>query len=73
MTTKVFHMAMTDNVLHLLALWYLVTYVSGQPDWFYLTCKVLFICYLATSFITIITFFLSNLPHFNQPKPPRNP
>lgn len=73
MTTKVFHMAMMDNIIHLLALWYLVTYVNGQPDWFYLTCKVLFICYLITSFITIITFFLSNLPHSNRPKPPRNP
>lgn len=73
MTTKVFHMAMMDNIFHLLALWYLVTYVDGQPDWFYLTGKVLIIGYLITSFITIITFFLSNLPHSNQPKPPRNP
>ena len=74
MTAKVFHMAMVDNALHLLALGYLTFHVTGQPDWFYYICNVLIICYMVTSLITILTYFLSNLPGADKPKqPPHNP
>lgn len=72
MTTKTFHMAMVDNVLHLFALWYLNDYVDGQPGWFYAICKVLIACYLVTALLTIVSYILSNLQS-NNPNRPKNP
>lgn len=73
MTTKIFHIVMLDNVLHLIALWYLVTHVDGQPEWFYITGNTMLAGYLITTCITLLAFYVSNLAHSNQPKPPRNP
>ncbi len=72
MTVKVFNFAIADNVLHLLAIWYLMTYVHDQPCWFYIACKVLIVCYFITSFITLLVFLFSNISHDDNPKSPRN-
>ena len=32
---KMFHLSMTDTVLHIIVLYYLINYVPGQPKWYY--------------------------------------
>ena len=75
MTTKIFHLAMMDNTLHLFAIWYLLERVKDQPSWFYTLCWILLVIYIIMLLVTMLEYHVSCIKKDkeNQPGPPKHP
>lgn len=75
MTTKIFHLAMMDNTLHLIAIWYLLEHVKDQPSWFYTLCWILLVVYIIMLLVTMLEYHVSCIKKDKQGPsgPPKHP